>query len=162
MRNLMLAASAAILSTSALASETVPLQLKPGLWETKTSVKVTLDPAAAEGLSPAEKAAIASGQTETGTECLTADDIAKGPVADMKGEGCTAEIAESTPAKLTATIKCGAGSPNPQTSEIAFEAPTPETMKGTIKMVSPGEGSMDMTMEGSWKAEACPAESAPQ
>jgi Spy/CpxP family protein refolding chaperone len=143
------------------------LNVKPGLWEvTATTTTSGMPPMDLSGLPPAQRAKIEAAmkkqmaeQTKPTVtrECMTKEKIESGVFQDKDLDAsCKRTTIAKTPTLQELKIEC-TGSQK-MTGTMRFEAPTPESVHGTVSMIA-GGGAQTMnassTFTARWIAANC-------
>ena len=139
---LLLATFAAAAVTAVLSAQSFDLRL--GQWEHSITMKMPAEMLA--NLPPAARAQFERPQTNR--SCLTAQDL-KDLNLGRNDEGCKVVSKKITGNTADIVMKCESG-----TQTLHYEALSPESMRGTLKMQG-GDGPSEMTITGKWIAAAC-------
>lgn len=157
------------LAVLALGADSGPtLNLKPGLWEYKTTVQMSgnlvgMTPEQIAKLPADQRAKMEAGlkqalapKTSTKTTCLTPDQLTKMfDTADRPG--CKRTVVTSTRKTQESTASCEQAGMR-TTGKLKVEAPDPEHVRGSGETNGSGEG-RSMTMktwfEGKWLGSDC-------
>lgn len=142
--------------TAGLFAQGAPLlNVKMGLWEMTQTVTITGDGATPDtsSMTPDQAArmkavmsAMMGPHTNTYKTCLTPDKFNKGALTDQKN--CKSTIVNNTSSMLDVQMECtGQGGQGSMSGTGHFEAPTPETIKGTFKGTT-AMGAQKMTSSG--------------
>jgi hypothetical protein len=122
--------------------------LRTGAWQFTINMQVPM-----EGLPPQVREELAKPQISN--SCVTPEDIKElnlGRTEDSDDEDCKILTLKMTPTSADITRQCTG---DDAYTEIAhFEAPTPQTVAGTVSRKS-AEGTMTITMTGRWVAAEC-------
>jgi hypothetical protein len=110
-----------------------------------------------DGVPPEMRAQLeaALSKPQTYTSCITAEDLKNinlGRKGDDDDEDCKIVTSNVTATVAEVTRQCAGDEPRTETAR--FEAPTPQTLKGTITSKSKS-GSSTMTLAGKWVAAKC-------
>ena len=158
----------AILTAASIAAQHTPLNVKTGLWETTTTSSSSGMPSVDLSSLPPERRAQVEAmmkgrqngapQTHTQQSCVTKEKLEKEGFQQERREGCTQTVTTSTGTVQEVKVVCTGE--HPSTALAHFEAASPESIKGTIKVTtSAGRGGGDMTINinltGKWLAESC-------
>ena len=139
---LLLAALSTAAVTAVLSAQSFDLRL--GLWEYAITMKMPAEMLA--NLPPAARAQFERPQTNR--SCLTAEDL-KDLNLGKNDEGCKVASKKITGNAADIVMKCNSG-----TQTLHYEALSPESMRGTLKMQG-GDGPSEMAITGKWIAAAC-------
>ncbi|MBB6092672.1 hypothetical protein HNQ60_001550 [Povalibacter uvarum] len=165
-RNLLIVAFACVLAP-ALVSSAEKLNVKTGLWETKSSLQFSGMPVPKElrqKLTPEQLAKMradlaaeaAKGPIrETSRDCITAKDL-ENPFASSNTKDCKQTIVNTTRTSQEARLVCEGDYKG--TGVLKIQAPTPETMNGTLDIkMSDGTETFTMkgTLSGRWVSADC-------
>lgn len=145
MRNrLLLAALAATMVTAAAALSAQSFDLKLGQWEYSITMKMPAEMLA--NLPPAARAQFERPQTNR--SCLSAQDLQDLNLGRTERD-CKAVSKKITGNAADIVMKCDGG-----TQTLHYEALSPESMRGTLKMQG-GDGPSEMTITGKWVGTSC-------
>jgi len=155
----------------AVAADTIPMDVKLGLWETtSTHTSAGAPPIPQEmldRLTPEQRAKFEermkgrSGQpkAETHRSCLTKEKLEKYFLfEDDKEMHCTRNILSATARKIDAKLDCSNATGIKMNGTIKVDSPDPETANGTIHMTSSGGGNsmnIDSTFKSKWLSSSC-------
>lgn len=142
MRTRLLLAAFAAAAVTVLSAQSFDLRL--GQWEYSITMKMPAEMLAS--LPPAARAQFERPQTSR--SCLTAQDL-KDLNLGKNDEGCKVVSKKITGNAADIVMKCDRG-----TQTLHYEALSPESMRGTLKMQG-GEGPSEMAITGKWIAAAC-------
>lgn len=123
------------LSTSALAQDP---NIEPGMWETTSTVTMNI-PNMPEGSMPP--------QTQTSSECVSAEDIQSGQAFIEDNEDCTMSDQDLRDDGMTFTMTCGTpdGGEMVMNVDFGFEG---DTMSGKVDgQMESAMGAMSMNVE---------------
>lgn len=152
--------------TAALLAQGAPkINVRLGLWEITTTVTVGGDmPVDTSNMSPDQAARVKAAMgammgphTNTSKSCLTQEKFNQGLLSDNKN--CKSTIVTNTSTALEVQMECAEPSGQGTTSiQAHFEAPTPDTMKGSFKGTT-AMGTQKMmsngTTTGKWLGADC-------
>lgn len=162
-----LIATIACLLVPALTSGAEKLNVKTGLWETKSSLQFSGMPVPKElrqKLTPEQLAKMradlaaeaAKGPIrETSRDCVTAKDL-ENPFASSNTKDCKQTIVNTTRTSQEARLVCDGDYKG--TGVLKIQAPTPEAMNGTLDIkMSDGTETFTMkgTLSGRWVSADC-------
>jgi len=128
--------------------------LRTGAW----SMTMTMEGAMPmDGLPPAARAAMEAEmkKPQVFTTCVTAEDLKNlnlGKNEDSDDEECSVVSLKASGKVADITRKCEGDEPSTETSH--FEAPTPQTMRGTVAKKT-AKGTMTVNLSGKWVAATC-------
>jgi hypothetical protein len=145
------------------AVDPVPMDVKPGLWETTmtnmTDMSAMIPPEMLAKLTPEQRAKMESAvqgrggpRTVTTKHCVTKDTIneALTSITNNARQTCTRTFTTSTPTKQVIHMECTSG--NMKTSgDIQAEVIDRENTKGSMVMTSAGGRGASMKMEWTTK-----------
>lgn len=141
--------------TAALLAQGAPkINVKLGLWEITTTVTLSGDaPVDTSNMPPDQAArmkavmgAMMGPHTNTSKSCLTQEKFNQGLLSDNKN--CKSTIVTNTSAALDVQMDCaGPSGQGTMSILVHFEAPTPDTVKGSFKGTS-AMGTQKMTSNG--------------
>lgn len=160
-----------LLSTAALVSAAETFNIRPGLWNTHSSVTFGGAPLFIAEMNDAQRANYAKSWAQTvnkpsnddDEQCIEAKDInAAEFLKDLKKDAnsCKESNVKVTATSMTATVDCKDAKTSSHT-EMNYQASSPTSFKGTIKtsITSPnGVTTMSATMTGTFKSASCPKE----
>jgi Protein of unknown function (DUF3617) len=149
------------------------LNIKVGLWETHTEVKMGGDVASMipeeqlAKMTPEQKARMEAALQQSmaamqkphyAKECMTAEKIAKGfDLGDSKSGNCTNDITTNTASQYEAHVVC-AGNAGKQAMTVHISADSPTHVVGTVTGdQSQGAMTYSGTFEGRWLSSECGA-----
>jgi uncharacterized protein DUF3617 len=149
----------------ALAADTVPLEVKPGLWEmtsdTEHSGAPPLPPAVLAQMSPEQRAKIEAAmkgamgpQHGVHKHCVTQDDIARG-FEKMPGQ-CTQTVTSSSATTREGTFQCSGS--NISSGSYRVRASSPESVVVDVNVTMSNAGSAmtrKTTGQGKWLGADC-------
>jgi len=158
-----------LLATAAYA-QSVPLNVKLGLWEMTTQTQMSglppIPPAALAHMAPEQRARIQASMAESMAkrekpevrkECVTRKTLEHGFNPKRSGaKGCNMTVTTSTPRVMEMHQNC-TGSQK-ITGTFHFEAPTPDTVVGNYHMAMSGGGNamtMKFDIRGRWLGADC-------
>ena len=139
---LLLSALVATAVTAAVSAQSFNLRL--GQWE--YSITMKMPPEMLAGLPPAARAQFERPQTNR--SCLSAQDLQDLNLGRTDND-CKAVSKKITGNAADIVMKCNGG-----TQTLHYEALSPESMRGTLKMQG-GDGPSEMNITGKWVAAAC-------
>ena len=165
------AALAVFTAVSAPAADSFqPPDVKVGLWETTTTTDLggasMISPEALARLTPerrakieaARKAREAKGpQTRTRQNCLTKEKLNKPLTFDESQESCKKTVISSSRNKQEFHSEC-ATEFGKSSSDMRFEAPNSESIKGTAQMTmttGSGTSTINVTFSSKWIGPVC-------
>jgi hypothetical protein len=166
-----IAACAAAIALSPLASAAEPLNIRPGLWEVTQTMTMSGAPLYVEGMPAAGQAEYAKSwakdagkpQTETDKQCITEKDVKDAKMfenAGQTGKQCKLTTSKQTATAWVASSECK-DAKTTNLIQLDYAAPAPERFTGSMKstMTSPnGKTIIDMKMSGKWVGASCPDE----
>jgi hypothetical protein len=164
MRTRILLAMITLFSCAVLAADKiVPPNIKIGLWEITENHTMTgmpampsIPPEALASMTPEQRAQMEAHMTQslgggakatTRKYCVTQEKLEKDSVFGDDRKECTRTVVSSSNRSTEVKIQC---KEKEMTSEgtFKFEALTPESVKGTVRMVMTGEGrTMNMNLD---------------
>lgn len=120
-----------------------PLNVKPGLWETTTTIekKRARQPTNLDQLTPEQRVKVdamlaqqVKRETHTVTACLSEAKIRSGEAftGNTHRGACDHEITTQTASELVASVQCHGA--NQLTGSVTMQAHNPESMTGTVDM----------------------------
>jgi len=132
-----------VLALAAQAAYAEPLNVKPGMWETVTTIekKGSKHPANLDGLTAEQRAKVeielakrAKKETHTVRSCLTAAKIASGEAftGNAHRGACTHTFQKQTASEVGARIECKGA--NNMTGTVSMRAADTEHMTGVVDM----------------------------
>jgi uncharacterized protein DUF3617 len=158
-----------LFSSAAMAAEEVPLNVKPGLWETTLNTDRTgsmpIPPEALARLSPEQRARLEEKmkanqgpKTTTQKTCVTKEDLNKPFSFGSDEKACHRTVISASGSKQEFRVECTAGAMKGN-GTFQVEALNSESAKGTIQMTI-GESGKTMnvksTFTSKWIGPACP------
>ena len=162
-------ACATALTIAALSAQTMPLaaslNAKPGAWEmTMTTVTAGIPiPADALAGMPAEQRArmeammqsrAGRNNTHIHKSCVTQADLDQSRMLKSENDDkCSRKITSASASKVVMEQVCPA--PQPSTSRMTMEVPTPESLVGSMDMKQGDSGSIHMDFKGRWLGASC-------
>lgn len=166
-----LSALAVFTAGMALAAESFqPPDVKPGLWETATTSEVSgapmIPPEALAHLTPEQRAKIEAArkarqargpQARTHQTCMTKEKLSKPLTFGENQESCKMTVLASSRNKQEIHSEC-ATEFGKSSSEIRFEAPNSENIKGTTLMTMTSEGrttTINVNFTSKWIGSSC-------
>jgi len=158
---------AAIVTAASMAAQHTPLNVKTGLWETTTTSAASGMPSVdLSKLPPEQRERVeammksrqnGAPQTHTQQSCVTKEKLEKEGFQQERREGCTQTVTTSTGTVQDVKVVCTGE--HPSTAVAHFEATSPESIKGTIKVTTSAGRGGDMTVNvniaGKWLATSC-------
>lgn len=163
---LLLASSACLWA----ADKAQPLNVKPGLWETTmtttTSGETPIPAELLAKLTPEQRARIEqrmkdnSGEktrTLTDKNCVTKEQIDTGLAFGHEQGKCTNTIVSSTSSMVEMRVECADNGMN-TSGTMRFEAPNPESIKGSSQMSLTGGGrtrNVHVSVTAKWIGPVC-------
>ncbi len=161
----------AVLFAATLAAQTVPLDVKPGLWKSITTVETSgtppIPPDVLAKLSPEQRARLeermkarsGAPTTQTHQHCITREDLNKPIFGKPDRQSCRETIVHSTSSEQEVHLECDN---NTMKSEgtVHIEVVDPEDVKGTVKVaMSDGTHTMKVSsnITGKWQGSSCTA-----
>ena len=134
------AIAAIVVTMLAPAATAQSLSVEPGEWKSSHTFTGTME---ANGMSMD-----LPGQTNTSTQCISAEDAAFKP-EQMSGDECTPSNIQQSGNTISFDINCDQGGASTQGTMEATAADNGRSVTGTMTMKGsqPGAGSLDMTGE---------------
>jgi hypothetical protein len=159
---------AALVAGTAVAAE--PMNIRPGLWSTRSTTVMSGAPIYVEGMPAANRAEYEKQwaatvnrplTNEDDEDCITEKDIRQAAMLDSlrKGENCKLTVSKQTSTALAGVAECSEGKTSTRT-QFDYRANSPTAFSAEIKtaVTSPnGVTNMNITMGGKWLAASCPA-----
>jgi hypothetical protein len=152
------------------AAKVVPLNIKPGLWETTINSNVDggmpIPAGMLERLSPEQRArfeqrmkanSAAHTRTTTHTKCVTREDIEKQKLDFASSKECTPTVITSTSTAAKGTLSCESDEMK-STATFSVEAPDQEHLKGSSHGTLAGSGhsmKIDTAFTSKWLGSSC-------
>ena len=164
-------------ASSCAAADIKPLDVKPGLWETKASTEMagmpkmqaappSLPPEVLAKMPPAQRAQIEAmmktrsggGPMITATKvCMTRESLASPTVFSRVEKSCTPRVVSSTGGKQQVHVECNQGG-HKVSGDLTVERVDGEHVKGSMVMTSSDASvplNMKMSFETRWIASDC-------
>jgi hypothetical protein len=151
-------------------AKVVPLNIKPGLWETTINSNVDggmpIPAGMLERLSPEQRArfeermkanSAAHSRTATHTKCVTKEDIEKQKLDFASSKECTPTVITSTSTAAKGKLSCEMDEMK-STATFDVEAPDQEHLKGSSHGTISGSGhsmKIDTTFTSKWLGSSC-------
>ena len=148
----------------------LPLNIKPGLWETTINSNVDGGPPIPAGmlerLSPEQRTrfeermkanSAAHTRTTTHTKCVTREDIEKQKLDFASSKECTPTVITSTSTAAKGTLSCESDEMK-STATFSVEAPDQEHLKGSSHGSIAGNGQtmkIDSAFTSKWLGSSC-------
>ena len=148
----------------------VPLNIKPGLWETTINSKVDgglpIPASMLERLSPEQRTrfeermkanSAAHTRTTTHTKCVTREDIEKQKLDFVSSKECTPTVITSTSSAANGKLSCESEGMK-STATFDVEAPDQEHLKGSSHGAIAGNGQtmkIDTAFTSKWLDSSC-------
>ena len=148
----------------------VPLNIKPGLWETTINSNVDgglpIPAGMLERLSPEQRTrfeermkanSAAHARTTTHTKCVTREDIEKQKLDFASNKECTPTVITSTSTAAKGTLSCESDEMK-STATFSVEAPDQEHLKGSSHGSIAGNGQtmkIDSAFTSKWLGSSC-------
>ena len=152
------------------AVKVVPLNIKPGLWETTINSNVDgglpIPAGMLERLSPEQRTrfeermkanSAAHTRTTTHTKCVTREDIEKQKLDFVSSKECTPTVITSTSTAAKGTLSCESDEMK-STATFSVEAPDQEHLKGSSHGSIAGNGQtmkIDSAFTSKWLGSSC-------
>jgi hypothetical protein len=152
------------------AVKVVPLNIKPGLWETTINSNVDgglpIPAGMLERLSPEQRTrfeermkanSAAHTRTTTHTKCVTREDIEKQKSDFASSKECTPTVITSTSTAAKGTLSCESDEMK-STATFSVEAPDQEHLKGSSQGTVAGNGhtmKIDTAFTSKWLGSSC-------
>ncbi len=161
----------AVLFAATLAAQTVPLDVRPGLWKSTITVDQSgappIPPEALAKLTPEQRAKIeerfkarsSAPTTQTHQYCVTREDLSKPIFGKPDRMNCHETIVRSTSSDQEIHMECDNNGMK-SGGTIHIEALNPESVKGSGKMtMTDGARTMNVSSNftGKWVASTCTA-----
>ena len=147
-----------------------PLNVKPGLWESKRTIKrsgaLPIPAEMLNRLTPEQRArmeermkANSAAQTHTTTEkhCLTKEDLERDSLKFAEAKECTTTVLNTTTTTVKAKLVCDQEGMH-ATGTLELVAVDPERMNGSYRLTANGDGhtmNVDSTWTSKWLGSTC-------
>ena len=145
-----------------VAAQATPLNVKLGLWEITMNMDMGAAPPGVDTskMTPEQQQQMAAIMRSRGMPamtqktCMTREKLAENRLtADREGTTCRSTVVKATATAIDLNQVCTGAAPS--TSEIHVEAPTPTSMKTTMKPTSGRGAGMTVTMTSKWLQTDC-------
>jgi len=158
-------AAAMAACSAALLAQAPALNVRLGLWETTTTIKLAGDLPGMDTskFTPEQRAQMEAAMkqlmgthTMTNKTCMTKADLEKASFLSKDEPNCKTTIVKNTSTTLDAHRVCTGA--DPRTEDLHFEAASPTAVTGTFKSTTTTDGkttNVDGTIASRWLAADC-------